>query len=84
MIRCTVVWVESAQNELAELWLAGPDREAVTAATHAIDQELAVDPQIRGVELSEGMRAFFSPPLRVLYTVREEDRIVEVLRVMRL
>jgi len=31
--------------------------------------------------LSEALRAFVAPPLRVLYTVREDDRIVEILRV---
>jgi len=84
MIRYTVVWVDSAQNELAELWTDGPDRDAITAAAHAIDQELAIDPQNKGGELSEGLRAIFLPPLRALFTVREDDRIVEVLRVKRL
>ena len=84
MIRCTVVGVESAQNELAELWMDDPDRDAITAAAHAIDQELAADPQNKGVDLSEGLRAIFSPPLRALFTVRDDDRIVEVLRVKRL
>ena len=84
MIRCTVVWVQDAQNDLAELWLLGPDRDAVTAAAHAIDQEFTDDAPEKGIELSEGLRAYFSPPLRVLYTVREDDRLVEVLRVKRL
>ena len=84
MIRYTVVWVESAQGELAELWINGPDREAMTAATQAIDKELAIDASHKGTELREGLRAIFSPPLRALFTVREDDRIVEVLRVKRL
>ena len=84
MIRGTVVWVQDAQNDLAELWMVGPDREAITAAAHAIDQELADDSLSKGIELNEGLRAYFSPPLRVLYIVREDDRVVEVLRVKRL
>jgi len=84
MTRYTVVWVESALDELADLWLAAPDREAITAAADAIDQELAVDAPSKGIELSEGLRALFSPPLRILFTVREVDRIAEVLRVKRL
>jgi hypothetical protein len=79
MIRYTVVWVESAQNELAELWLQAPDRNTVAAATYAIDRGLAEDASGKGIELSEGLRAFFSPPLRVLFSVREDDRVVEVL-----
>jgi hypothetical protein len=84
MTRCTVVWVESAQRELAELWMTGPDRAAITVAANAIDQELAIDPAIKGIELREGLRALFAPPLRILFSVRGEDRVVEVLRVRRL
>jgi hypothetical protein len=81
MTRYTVVWVESALEELTELWLAASDRAAVTAATTAIDRELAEDAPQKGVELSEGLRALFSPPLRVIFEVRGPDRVAEVLRV---
>lgn len=81
MTRYTVIWVESAQNELAELWLNASDRNAVTTAANAIDQELGEDAPTKGTELSEGLRCLFSPPLKVIFTVREDDRIVEVLRV---
>jgi hypothetical protein len=80
--RYTVVWVRSAQDELAELWLNASDRNAVTVATHAIDNELRNDAPIKGSELSEGLRSLFEPPLKVIFTVREGDRIVDVLRVM--
>jgi plasmid stabilization system protein ParE len=83
MMRCTVVWLEDAQSDLAEIWLSEVDRNAVNLATSAIDQDLAVDPQEKGVDVSEGIRAYFAPPLRILYLVREQDRIVEVLRVRR-
>jgi hypothetical protein len=81
MTRYTVAWVKSAQDELAELWLAAEDRAAVTAAADEIDDELSVEAQSRGVELSEGLRALFCAPLRVIFTVRENDRVAEVLRV---
>ena len=81
MTRYTVVWEQSALDELTDLWLESPDRNAVTAAAHAIDQTLVRDASTKGTELSEGLRAVFLPPLRRLFTVREEDRIVEVLRV---
>jgi plasmid stabilization system protein ParE len=81
MTRYTVVWVDSAQDELAEIWIRTQDRNAVTAATSAIDQHLAVDAGAKGTELSEGLHAFHAAPLRVLFAVREDDRIVEVLRV---
>ena len=83
MIRFTVVWVRDAQDELADAWLSAPDRNAISDAANLIDSELAVDAAAKGIELSEGIRALFAPPLRVLFTVNGEDRIVEVLRVRR-
>ena len=80
-MRCTVVWLKDAQTDLAEIWLGSADRNAVNSAATAIDRDLAVDAFTKGVEISEGLRAIFSPPLRILYLVREQDRIVEVLRV---
>lgn len=84
MTRYTVVWPAGAQDELTELWIVAPDRDAITAAANAIDVELSEDATAKGVELSEGLRALFAPPLRVLFAVREDDRVVEVLRVRRL
>jgi len=81
MTRYTVVWVKSSQDELAELWMNAPDRNAVTVAAHAIDQELGEDAAVKGSELSEGLRSLFAPPLKAIFTVREDDRVAEVLRV---
>jgi plasmid stabilization system protein ParE len=84
MTRYTVVWHRSTQDELAEIWTVARDRNAVTAAVHIIDVELTHDAATKGVDVSEGLRAFFAPPLRVLFTVDEGDRLVEVVRVRRL
>jgi hypothetical protein len=84
MTRYTVVWVASALEELAELWSLGPDRNAIAQATDAIDRELAIDASSKGIELSEGLRALYSPPLRILFAVREDDRVAEVLQVRRM
>ncbi len=84
MIRYTVVWLKESQDELAEIWMAARTRDAVTAAAHLIDQQLSEDAASKGVELSEGLRAFFAPPLRIIFTARADDRIVEVLRVKHL
>jgi hypothetical protein len=84
MTRYTVVWHGSAQGELAELWINARDRNAVTLAAHVIDVELSQDASTKGVEVTEGLRAFFAPPLRILFTVDEGDRLVEVLRVRRI
>jgi plasmid stabilization system protein ParE len=84
MTRYTVVWHASARDELAELWMSARDRGAVTTAAHVIDAELSQDAATKGVEVSEGLRAFFAPPVRTLFTVDEGDRVVEVVRVRRL
>ncbi|MFI5461497.1 MAG: hypothetical protein ACHRXM_39395 [Isosphaerales bacterium] len=84
MTRYTVVWHGSAHNELAELWTTARNRNAVTTAAHIIDVELSHDAATKGVEVSEGLRAFFAPPPRILFSVDEGDRLVEVVRVKRL
>jgi hypothetical protein len=81
MTHYTVVWVQSARDELTELWMEAADRSAVTSAANEIDAELSINASDQGVELSEGLRALFCAPLRVIFTVREEDRMAEVLRV---
>ncbi len=84
MSRYTVVWLQSVQDELAELWLSAGDRNAITAAADLIEHKLRDEPSAQGVELKEDLRALFAPPLRILFSVREDDRLVEVLRVKRL
>jgi mRNA-degrading endonuclease RelE of RelBE toxin-antitoxin system len=81
MTRYTVVWTASAQNELAELWLASAQRAMLTAAVNIIDRDLSLDAGDKGIELSEGLRAYFAPPVRVLYSILADDRLVDVLSV---
>jgi len=44
----TVVWVDSAAGELAEIWLSAVDRPLVTAAARGIDQQLRAQPDAVG------------------------------------
>ena len=81
MTRYTVVWPQSSLDELAEIWLKSSDRAAVTSAAHQIDQALAEDPGRKGLEVSEGLRALYVEPLRILFVARDDDRIAEVVRV---
>jgi len=81
MIRYTVVWLKTALEDLAESWINSPDRSAVTAAVRRIDGQLGEDAFSKGIELSEGLRTVVVHPLRVLFAVRDADRIVEVVRV---
>ena len=48
MTRYTVVWHDAARDNLARLWLATNDKQAVTDAANRIDRELTIDPDIKG------------------------------------
>ncbi len=80
-MRCTVIWVPSAEQELARAWMNSNDREAVTNAAFAIDQLLAQDPDTRGEVRFDTVRTLSVPPLGVDFEVVEEDRLVYVLSV---
>lgn len=81
--RYTVVWVQGALDDLAELWTSHVDRTAIAAAADALDRILAEDAPDKGTELREGLRVLVVAPLRVIFDVREADRTVEILRVRR-
>ena len=68
---------------MAEIWLTSSDRNAITAATHAIDRELAEDASTKGSEVKEELRAIEVSSLKALFAVLEDDRIVELYRVLR-
>ena len=79
MTRFTVVWVQSALDDLAEIWLEASDRNSVSKSADDIDRELAQDAPEKGNELREGLRSLLAPPLKVIFSVREPDRVAEVL-----
>jgi plasmid stabilization system protein ParE len=81
MTRFTVVWLERASNQLTRIWLDTENRDAVNRATALIDAELLHDAENKGEEFAPGSRTLTVHPLRVLFAVRELDRIVEVARV---
>jgi hypothetical protein len=49
-VNYTVTWTPTAEQELAAVWLAASDRDAVTTDSHRLDQDLARDPYDRGFE----------------------------------
>ena len=82
-MKYTVVWVPSAQQRLAAIWLAATDRRAVTAAADRIDKWLAVDPATRGTAVYGTTRELTVPPLGVEFEIMDDDRMVNVLSVWR-
>jgi hypothetical protein len=81
MTRRTVVWIPSAERELAELWLASSMRDRITMAVDAVDSALSQDAEAVGSPLAEGLFALDEPPLRVLFEILDQDRMVRVLTV---
>ena len=79
MTRFTVVWHQEAEDELARIWLESTHRQAVTTAANTIDRQLADDPDALETYLLAGLRLYAQLPLRAIYRVREEDRLVSVL-----
>jgi hypothetical protein len=43
-----VHWTVVALDELADVWMAAADRNAVTAASDQLEREVAADPHGRG------------------------------------
>jgi hypothetical protein len=78
----TVIWMLDSLGELANIWIDAPDREAVNLAVSRIDSQLAKNPTEKGEHVAEGLRKLPEPPLSVLFSVREADRIVEIDKVL--
>jgi hypothetical protein len=79
----TVGWKQPAQDSLARIWVNAPDRQAVTDAANAIDRELRVDAERKGMPYPGGRRLFRFPPLSVVFEVDPGDCKVTVLREQR-
>ncbi|MBA4065446.1 MAG: hypothetical protein C0501_17380 [Isosphaera sp.] len=64
---------------LAAAWLAAPDRGAVTAAAHQMEQILAADPLGHGESRESSVsRVGYVPPLGFTFDVVVDDSAVHV------
>ena len=79
-MRCTVVWDPGALDELARLWMAASDPQAVTAAADEIDRLLRDRALVVGEEYGTDRR-LVEEPLEVIYSVSPDDCLVRVLQV---
>jgi plasmid stabilization system protein ParE len=84
MTRHTVTWHQDAEQDLASLWISATDRDDITQAVQAIDLALSSASGSVGDQIAEGLYGLNAPPLRVLYVIRETDRIIEVVMVRRI
>lgn len=77
----TVLWKQTAQDRLTELWLAAPNRAEINASVEEIDHLLSVDPHNAGESRTEAIRVIFCPPIGAFFEIVDDDRKVNVLRV---
>jgi hypothetical protein len=79
----TVIWVPSAQRELAALCVQyfHHGLGAISAAVTVIDNQLKQDPHTKGVPLYDVVRTFGAPPLNVDFEVDDADMKVYILTV---
>lgn len=63
----TVVWSNSALNDVARLWTNADSasRSQITTATDEIDARLRRDPLHEGESRSENRRILIAPPLAI-------------------
>jgi hypothetical protein len=80
-VKYQVDWVPQALQTLAGIWVRATDRNAVTAASHAIDQTLADDADAVGRAVFDTVREYHHPPLGVEFDVIVADAQVWVLTV---
>jgi hypothetical protein len=81
-MRYTVIWVPSAQAQLADLWVQAPDRQPVTDAVDRIDKALRDDPETKAMPWGR-FYTFIEDPLVVLLEIDPGDRVVRVIQVRR-
>lgn len=80
MTRHSVIWDDEAVSSLAFIWLEATNREQIRHAVDSIDTQLAADPIGNSKPLSEGLRAIDVPPIRAVFSVDADGRIVDLVR----
>jgi hypothetical protein len=80
-----VEWIQAALDELTDPWVqsSSEQRQAITAATNAIDEELAADPYRQSESRGDDDRVLFVYPLGVQIEVDPRKQTVWVLHVWR-
>ena len=81
-MKWTVVYLPECEQELANLWLDPVSRADIADAANRIDRLLQRNPdQVGESRDEEGQRIVFVAPLAVLFNVKQDDRLVEVIHV---
>ena len=78
-----VRWTDEADQQLAAIWMAATDRNAITTAANQIESTLKRDPLTAGESRTEGDRILFDAPLVVYYRLDSKSGDVWVVSVNR-
>jgi mRNA-degrading endonuclease RelE of RelBE toxin-antitoxin system len=78
-----VVWDRKARRDLAAIWVAATDKNAVTQTQATADRWLATDPYSYGQTVAEGLWAITVLPLRICFEVDDARSLVKVTDVNR-
>ena len=79
-----VEWIDAAVNRVASAWVPADSatRAVITAASHQIDEILAVHPSHAGESRDANRRILIVDPLAAVYEVDEKQSIVTVVDVV--
>lgn len=75
----TIIWEESALDELADVWLRSGERRQINAAVAEIENRLRFNPANQGESRPNDRRILWAPPLGVTFRVVTDT--VYILRV---
>jgi plasmid stabilization system protein ParE len=78
-----VEWTQSALSKLAAIWnqADSEQRQAITVASHLLEQRLQTNPHGEGESRSQGRRITFIPPLAAIFRIKADGHTVTVLHV---
>lgn len=77
----TVVWVRSAEADLARYWTESQDRQAIADAADALDRMLRADGEFIGAQIAGQRRRLTIQPLTIDFEVSEQDLKITVVDV---
>ena len=69
---------QAALRDLARLWTAADDQQAVTDSSHRIEDELRMDAEFKGIEFGTA-RVYYDDPLAALYELDHGDCKVHII-----
>ena len=78
-----VDWLQTALDQLTTIWMQADSalRQAITSASHQIEQRLRSDPLAQGESRSEGRRILLISPLGILFRLEADGQTVSIMRV---